>query len=51
MWWVVLISAILGFLLGMFVENYLSRREEDEYFDYEGTPIGDALAREYLTRD
>ena len=49
--WVVLISVILGFLLGMFVESCLSRHDQYEDFDYEGTPIGDALAREYLAKD
>jgi hypothetical protein len=49
--WAILISLISGVVLGMFVESYIERVERAESFDYEPTPIGDALAREYLTRD
>jgi hypothetical protein len=49
--WVIPISLILGFCIGMYVESYLNRQEERKNFAYEGTPIGDAVAREYLDRD
>ena len=51
MWWVIPISFILGFCLGMFVESYSNRQDQEAEFDYEATPIGDALAREYLARE
>ena len=49
--WVIPISLILGFCIGMYVESYLNRREEQQEFTYEPTPIGDALAREFLERE
>ena len=49
--WVIPISLILGFCIGMYVESYLNRREQEQEFDYEGTPIGDALAREFLAKE